>query len=235
MIFDFAIRNSDSNLVKSIWRSRSDSGGTFISTAASQWEMVITRQRDRLTMSVRGPETRASLASVPEEAEFMGIIFKPGVFMPQLPISDLVDEEIHLPETTKNAFQFLGSTFQFPTFENIDTFVNHLQQVSLLDFDPIVEEALRGQPLDVSPRSIQRHFLHVTGLTQKAIQQIDRARQASTLLQHGVPITEVAYQAGYYDQAHLTNALRRYYGQTPLQIIDQSHFHNGVFFQDTGA
>ncbi len=235
MIFEFDSRSSDSPLVQAIWRSRSEGGGSFISTAASQWEMVVTKQRDRLTLSVRGPETQASPAPVPEDAEFFGMIFKHGVFMPQLPKSNLVDHEIHLSESIKNAFQFLGSTWQFPTFENVDTFIDRLVRANILSFDTSVDDVLRGQTVYLSQRSIQRRFLHVTGLTYKAIQQIERARQASTLLLQGTPILEAAFQTGYYDQAHLTNALKRFYGQTPAQIAEQAQLQNGVFFQDGGS
>jgi len=66
---------------------------------------------------------------------------------------------------------------------------------------------------------VQRRFVQVTGLTYKTIQQIERAKQAIGLLQSGVPISETTYQTGYFDQAHLTNSLRRFYGQTPAQIV----------------
>lgn len=235
MIFDFDFRKPDSPLVHSVWRSRSESGGTFISTAASQWEMVVTRQQDRLTLSLRGPETQASHAPVPENAEFFGIIFKYGAYLPGLPKNELVDSQIHLTESIKNAFSLLGSTWQFPTFENVDTFVERLARAGILALDGVVEDALRGQLVDLSLRSIQRRVAFVTGITHKTIQQIQRARQASTLLQHGRPIVETAYEAGYFDQAHLTNALRRFYGQTPAEIVRQAQFHNGVFFQDDGS
>jgi len=235
MIFNFDRRDSDSPLIQTIWRSQSEGGGSFTSTAASHWEMVVTKQRGKLTLSVRGPETQASPATVPEDAAFFGIIFKHGVFMPQLPKNELVDKEIHLNESIKNSFQFLGSTWQFPTFENVDTFVDRLMRANILSFDSLVEDALRGQTLYLSQRSIQRHFVHITGLTYKTIQQIERARHASSLLQGGMPITETAYQAGFYDQAHLTNALKRFYGQTPAQISNQSQLYSGVFFQDEGS
>ena len=223
MILDFDTRSSDSPLVESIWRSRSAGGGSFISTAVSQWEMVVTKQRDKLTMSVRGPETHASPAPIPEDAEFFGVIFKHGVFMPHLPKSELVDQGVHLDESLKNSFQFLGSTWQFPTFENVDTFVNRLVRADVLSFDTIVDEALRGGIPFLSRRSIQRRFLHVTGLPHKTIQQIERARQAVSLLQRGTPIVEAAYRAGYFDQAHFTNSLKLFYGQTPAQISNPIH------------
>lgn len=233
MIFDVDTRSSDSPLVHSIWRSRSAGGGTFISTAVSQWEMVITKQRGKITLSLRGPETQASPAPIPAEAEFFGVTFKQAVFMPHLSKSELVDNQIHLKESAKNAFQFLGHTWQFPTFENVDTFIDRLMRADILSFDTVVEDALRGHTPNLSPRAVQRRFLHVTGLTYKTIQQIERARHASSLLRSNLPIVEAAYQAGYFDQAHLTNSLKRFYGQTPVQISNQTQLHSDVFFQDT--
>lgn len=225
MDFDFDTRPSDSPLVEAIWRSQTERGGSFISTAASLWEMVVTKQRDRITLSIRGPETIASPAPIPEGyVEYVGIIFKHGVFMPHLPKQELVDNALHLPESAKDSFQLLQSgSWQFPDFENADTFVNKLARENLLMHDQVVEDVLRGQMRDLSLRSIQRRFVHVTGLTYKTIQQIERAKQASALLQSGVPILDATYQAGYFDQAHLTNSLRRFYGQTPAQFIQSGN------------
>ena len=222
MKFTFDYRPSDSPLVDSVWRSYSIGGGSFISNAVSQWEMVVTKQKDKITLSVRGPETHASPAPIPEDAEFIGIVFKHGVFMPQLPKSELVDNAIHLDQHIKNSFHFFGSTWEFPTFENADTFINQLTRADQLGFDQVVDDTLRGRTQNLSLRSIQRRFLYVTGLTYKSIQQIERARLVSSLLQSGIPISEAAYQAGYFDQAHLTNSLRRFYGQTPVQLIQSN-------------
>lgn len=219
MKFSFEYRPSASPLVDSVWRSYSIGGGSFISNAVSQWEMVVTKQKDDITLSVRGPETHASFAPIPEDAEFIGIVFKHGVFMPRFPKSKLVDHAIHLGEHIKNSFHFLGSTWEFPTFENVDTFINRLTQADQLAFDQVVDDTLRGRTQNLSLRSVQRRFLYVTGLTYKSIQQIERAHHASSLIQSGVPIPEAAHQAGYFDQAHLTNSLRRFYGQTPAQLV----------------
>jgi hypothetical protein len=220
MIVDLDTRLSDSPFVHSVYEARSVGGGSFMSNATTQWEMVITKQVGKITLSLRGPETQASPAPIPEDAEFLGIIFKHGTFMPNLPGYKLVDEEIHLSETGKNSFQLFGDTWQFPTLENIDTFVGRLIRKDLVAHDQLVADVLRGKEYDLSLRSIQRRFLHVTGLTYKAILQVERAREAVELLKSGVPILEATYQTGYFDQAHLTNSLRRYYGQTPKEIIN---------------
>jgi AraC-like DNA-binding protein len=42
------------------------------------------------------------------------------------------------------------------------------------------------------------------------------------LLREGMTIAEVIDRVGYYDQAHLTRALRRFVGQTPGRIARES-------------
>lgn len=39
-----------------------------------------------------------------------------------------------------------------------------------------------------------------------------------TLLHQGTSILDTVYKAGYYDQSHMTNSLKRFLGQTPAQI-----------------
>jgi AraC-like DNA-binding protein len=217
--FDFGYRESDSSFVDAIWRTQSVGGGSFISSAASNMEMVITKEQGKMTLSVRGPETKASPAPVPEDAEFFGIIFKLGTFLPHLPTSTLVDGGIHLPEAAGKTFWLNGSAWEFPTFENADTFIHRLVRGGLLAHEPIVTAALQGQLRDISLRSVQRRFQRVMGLTHTAVFQIERARKAAALLEQGVSILDTVDLAGYSDQPHLTRALKHYFGQTPAQIV----------------
>jgi len=223
MIVDLNTQPFESPFIQAVYLASSVGGGSFTSTAASNWEMVITKQRGRITLRIRGPETKASPAPIPEDADFLGIIFEHGTFMPSLPVRKFVDKEIHLPETVKNSFQLFGNTWEFPNFDNVDVFVSRLIRNDLLMHDQVVGDVLRGKTQDLSLRSVQRRFVQVTGLTYKTIQQIERARQAAVLLQGGVPISEATYQTGYFDQAHLTNSLRRFYGRTPAQIIQSAN------------
>jgi len=39
-----------------------------------------------------------------------------------------------------------------------------------------------------------------------------------TLLHQGTSILDAVYKAGYFDQPHMTRALKRFTGQTPAQI-----------------
>lgn len=212
-------RPSDSPFVEMIWHTQSDSVGSFISQAAVCWEMVITKHQGKTILTVRGPETKATPVSVPADTEWLGITFKLGTFMPHLPPGNLLDGcDVELCEVTPTSFWLHGSRWTFPTYENADTFVERLVREGLLAHDPIVNTVLQGHPQAFSPRTLQYHFLRATGLTQNKVHQIERARRAATLLAGGMPIPDAAYEVGYFDQSHLTNALKRFLGQTPAQI-----------------
>ncbi len=223
MIFNFEDRPSDSPFVERIWYAQSERTGDFLSVAASQWEMVVSTYRGERVVTVRGPETKATSMHVTlVGGEFVGIIFKYGAFMPQFPVGSLVDGDLDLPEASGKSFWLQGSAWQFPTYENADIFVERLTREGMLVRDPIVERVLRGEPQDLSPRSVQRRFVQATGLTQGSIRQIERARSATRLLQRGVSILDTVELTGYADQAHLTRALKYFIGKTPTQIIRRS-------------
>lgn len=214
-------RASDSPYVQRVWRSQSERAGDFLSIAESHWEMVVTRYQGRTTLTMRGPETRATTAYCPAGGEWIGIQFKPGAFMPDFPARMLMDrQDVHLPGASSQAFWLKGAAWQFPTYENADTFVAWLVEDDLLVRDPLVGAVLRGERVHTSSRTVQRRCLHATGLTQGTIDQIKRARYATTLLKQGVSILDTVYRAGYTDQPHMTRSLQRFVGQTPAQIAD---------------
>jgi AraC-like DNA-binding protein len=218
MIFIFEERPSDSPFVETIWRTQSESAGSFISRAVSHWEIVVTKQDGKTTLTVRGPETKAATAPCPANAEFFGIQFKLGTFMPHLPVISLVDRAASLPEATSQSFWLNHSAWEFPNYEDADTFVDRLGRGGLLLWDAVVDAALRGQLQVQSLRSIQRRFIQTTGLTHNTIRQIERARQAADLLEQGVSILDTVERTGYADQSHLTRSLKRFVGETPAQI-----------------
>ena len=219
-IIVFQDRESDSPLVERVWRCRSERGGKFISIAASTFEMVLSRLPGQNYFTLRGPETKATVIDCPAEGEWLGIRFKPGTFMPRLLPSCLCDHnDVNLPAASSGSFWLDSSAWEYPGFENAETFVHRLQQAGIIARDHAVDAVLRGEPQNLSLRSVQRHFLQATGLSYTALRQIERARYATRLLQQGVAILDVVHLAGYFDQAHLTRSLTRLIGQTPVKII----------------
>jgi AraC-like DNA-binding protein len=217
-VFDFEGRPSASPLVEAVWRTRSLDDGSFMSTAETNWEMVIARYQGEVSITLRGPETQAKRAFFHKETEFFGIVFKHGAFMPRLPVSQLVNEDVNLPVAANGRFWLHRSLWELPTLETVDDFITRLVQQELLIFDPLVRAVLANRPLDISSRTVQRRFLRATGLTRGTFEQIERAKQATTLLQKGSSIADATLVAGYADQPHLTRSLKRFIGFTPAQI-----------------
>ena len=155
-IFLLEERQGDSPFIDTIWRTRSAPRQSFISVAASHWEIVIWRQAGQTHVTVRGPETKATTLPIPADAEFFGVQFRPGAFMPDLPVLSLVDRELTLLRGIGNSFRLHGSVFETPSYDNIDAFVNRLAREGLLVSDPIVSAALQGRQMDLSRRSIER-------------------------------------------------------------------------------
>lgn len=171
-------------------------------------------------ITVRGPETNAATIDCPAEGEWVGIRFKLGTFMSHLPIQHLLDrKDVNLPPAATRSFWLNGSAWEYLNFENAETFVNRLVHDGLIAVDRPVDAALQGHLNEHSLRSVQRHFLHTTGMTHATICQIERARYATNLLKQGVSILDTVHEAGYFDHAHLVRSLKRFIGQTPSQII----------------
>lgn len=215
-------RPSDSPYVQGIWRGYTEGLYTPVCPAAAEWDLLMVRRNSRVIVSFEGPLTRAKFKYQTDDQEFCVIRFAAGTFLPYLPVRKFLDTDTILPEGSHKSFWLDGSTWEFPSFENVETFVSRLVREEVLQRDPVVSAVLQDQPHDLSFRTIRRRFLNATGLTQGAIHQIARAQRAATLLQEGVPILDVVYLAGYADQPHLTRALKHFMGQTPAQIARES-------------
>jgi AraC-like DNA-binding protein len=64
-----------------------------------------------------------------------------------------------------------------------------------------------------------RVFRESAGMTPHAYQTQVRVRRAKSLLRTGLPITQAAAEAGFYDQAHLTRHFKRIVGLTPGRYV----------------
>ena len=216
----FEDRASDHPFVEKVWRCHSDYADTFLSVAANNFEMALTRLAGKTFLTLRGPETIATTLACPAEGEWIAIRFKIGTFMPRFLPGNLRDhKDVRLPAATGHSFWLNGSALEYPDFDNAETFVKRLAKSGILARDPVVEETLRRQPGELSLRSVQRHFLRFTGITYARFRQIERARYATNLLREGISILDVVSSLGYFDQAHLTRSLKRFIGETPTKII----------------
>ncbi len=220
MFLNFDGRPSDSPFVERVWRCHTERAGIFLSVAASHFEMVVTRHRGKTFLTLRGPETKATMVDCPAEGEWLGIRFRMGAFMPALPPGNLLDrQDVTLPDAASRSFWWKGSAWEYPDFENADTFVARLARKGVIARDVAVDAVLHGHSHAMSIRSAQRHVLRATGVTHSTLRKIERARHATNILKQGVSILDTIHQAGYFDQPHLTRSLKYLIGQTPAEII----------------
>jgi hypothetical protein len=210
-------RLSDSPFIERVWRCHSERAGLFVSVATSHWDLVVTRLEGKLTVTLKGPETKASEVFCPADGEWLGIRFKAGTFMPQLPVSRLVDRDRNLPSGART-FRLDGGAWEYPAFDNAETFVARLARAGLITRDAAVAAALDGDERALSRRSAQRHFVLATGMSHAMLKQIERARRAANLLRSGTSIGDAVEEAGFFDQAHLSRSLGRLIGLTPARI-----------------
>jgi|SRR5579872_2963617 len=214
----FEGRESDSLYIEAVWRGRAGSDYAPVCPASNRWHLLFLRQNGKVRVSVEGPLTRATPVTQPEGTEWFGITFPRGTFLSSMSIKNLLNERAYLPLAAKTSFELGGSSFQVPDYEDAEMLVERLVREDLLVTDPVVKAVLSGQPPDLSLRTVRRRFLLATGLTYKALSQIERANQAAILLEQGLSLLDTAYQAGYADQSHMTRSLKHYIGYTPAQI-----------------
>jgi len=163
----FDDRPSDSPFVERVFRSRSERAGTFLSMAASQWMMVVTKVAGRTTLTIRGPETRATLAECPADGEWFGILFKTGTFMPAFPAGRLIDRK---DVTLKEGVAILDAVHQAGYFDQA-----HLTR-SLRRFT--------GQtPAQIIRGDQQLSFLYKTALIDQATMILPTEEEADGKIQ----------------------------------------------------
>jgi hypothetical protein len=212
-------RLSDSPYVECVWHGQAEADAySLMCPADGRLNLRFTTLQGRVQVSVEGPMTRAVPKTHVEGIDWFVIKFKLGAFMPCVLAKNLLDGEAVLPEGAHKSFWLNGSVWQLPDYENADTFADWLIRADVLLWDPVVRAALYDQPPAIPARTMRHRFLHVTGLPQGTLRQIERAREAMTLLQKGFSILDVVDEMGYADQSHLTRSLKRFMGYTPAQI-----------------
>lgn len=219
MGFQVEQRASDSPYVETVMHGRTAGNGTTIRPAECHWHMVLVKHQGKTRMRVVGPWTTTDVLPFTEGVELLWIKLKIGAFMPHLPTIKLLNTEIPLPDATGHSFWLHGTTWQFPDFQNADSFVSRLVREEVLAWDSVVDTVLRQQQPLLSPRTVRHRFLRATGLSHNQIHQVTRAQRAEGLLRHGTSILDTVEAVGYSDQSHLTRSLKHWIGYTPAQIL----------------
>lgn len=135
-----------------------------------------------------------------------------------VPIPNLVDGGMVLPEASHRSFWWKGGTWERPTYENAEGLVARLLREDLIGREPLIDDAPARQCwCGVAAHAAARFYL-AAGQPGRAVRQIERARRAAVRLRDGATPADVTHELGYYDQPHLTRSMRRYLGRTPAEL-----------------
>ena len=98
-----------------------------------------------------------------------------------------------------------------------DTEISELREVILEKPENVylIEEMAADSAL--SPYHMIRKFKKAFGLTPHQFHIQSKVRKAQKLLEQNKSISEVAYEAGFYDQSHLDRCFQKIVGMTPKE------------------
>jgi AraC-like DNA-binding protein len=217
MSFTYEEKPSNSPYVDVVWRTEDLTDGVYVASADACWDMIFIRSKEGKTkVLLSGPCSKITYVPYSAGNKNFGVRFKHGVIFTTIPAPDMLNVTKALPMPTEDTFILQGITWKLPTYESIDGFIAGLVQGGLLSHDPIVRDVLENKTVNMSARSIQRHFAMTIGLSPRRVKQIRSARKAVELLLQGMSLAEVAYELGYADLPHMVRMLKRFTGYTPL-------------------
>lgn len=115
--------------------------------------------------------------------------------------------------------------------KRVEIVENYLDQIfTNKDLNPYALEAIRlfdqhrgqvtvkqvAEKLGYSKKQFERFFIHTVGLTPKKYSRLIRFQQSMQLIsQSNLNLTQVALNAGYFDQAHFNKEFKQFTGNTP--------------------
>jgi len=189
-----------------------------VTAADGTIDLTLRKRRGVTQLLLSGPTSRARPTAFEAGDEVLTIRLRTGVHLPFVNGVRLTDVDSLLPVSGSHRFWLHGSSVAFPTFATVETFAKHLAQEGLIGRDIVVEDVLSKRARGTNVRTVQRHFLAATGLTMHRVRQIRRAEEARSLLASGHTIASIAYDTGYSNPGHMTNAFKYFFGQSPSEM-----------------
>ena len=182
-------------------------------------------------LELAGPDTRARVVTLAPGSRLVGVRLRPGAagVVLGLPVSDLLD-------VSADAGAVLGVDVVAAVLEALAA--GEDPHALLFQFvaerrartpDPLIVAAVRelGRPqarvgtvaagLGVSERNLQRRINEAVGYGPKMLQRVLRFRRLQAL--GPAPLVELALEAGYADQSHMTAEVTALAGVPPVRFF----------------
>lgn len=189
---------------------------------------------------LQGPSTLPRRVSRKSQSSLCGVSFKPGGAGPLFaPIDRVTDRVADLAHFWGDGAARLRDQLQ--TLETHEARLDRLEDeigkrigdtteavtvtraLERLGTGAAIKDVCRE--LGLSPHLFRRLFLRNVGLTPKLHLRVERFRAALNLLSPDASLSDVAFQAQFSDQPHMTREVEQFAGVTPgrLQAIPRPH------------
>ena len=187
-----------------------------------------------------GPDRGPWVASLAAGSAFAGVRLRPGaarLLVGRMPVDEVRDVQVPLELVASDvaALKELAAAADSPEAVAgvLERFVGAL--AARYEPDAAVEQVVRllrtgaapphvptlADAVGLSERQLRRRFTEAVGYGPKALHGILRFQHALRLgrAAPATSLADVAYQAGYADQAHFAREVRRLAGMTPTELL----------------
>ena len=215
--------------VHSVWRSSFGTNAPILPDGCL--DIVVAPDR----VFVAGPDTTAWSTGYAVGADLYGIRFLPGRAPRVLGVaaSELRDQRVDLLDLWGRSARRIVSKLYAAPIDSLTTLVaERLDRPETDPVDPLVDLAVRrlqrGGPrvtevlrdLDVSDRQLRRRFAAAVGYGPATYLRVARLQRVRDLaLRKPLGLADLAFEAGYADQAHLSRDVRELAGTTARQLL----------------
>lgn len=193
--------------VLEVWEYSRSAPGTAIILPDGCRDLIVRSDTDggRRTLILTDLDGAARSETFAAGEQVRGLRLRPGVTLPKHVIAELRET--------------LGGSF-----DNTEpaVLVDQVAAAYSVANDDLVEAfalsstvRIAARRLGVSERTLHRHVRKRTGEAPSFWIDLARARRALLALRAGFPLAQVAFDAGYADQAHLTRAFGVRFGCSP--------------------
>lgn len=172
--------------------------------------------------------------------DLISISFKPGGLSPfvDFPVADITGSTVSIKTLRSNLFSEIEERVYYAT--DLNSKINLIQQVLLnqlnknekankvFGFVSLAHSINQYSSIShflhnhtINKRKLERDFDHHVGISPKLLQRLLRfKRSVKTFYSSRVKsLTDLAYECGYFDQAHFINDFKEFAGLTPRQFF----------------